>query len=175
MRRPDWRGIGSFNALTETQAVHALYACCSSRMWAVRVAAARPFPDEQALLDRSDQVIEELTPTDLAEALDGHPRIGERSESAQSTREQRGVSGADPAVLAELRAANRLYENIFGHVYLVYADGRSADDLLAVLRGRLGNDPATEQTVVRGELAAITRNRLSRMICPIAELAEGVH
>jgi 2-oxo-4-hydroxy-4-carboxy-5-ureidoimidazoline decarboxylase len=172
MRRPDWRGIDSFNALSETQAVHALYACCSSRMWAVRVAAARPFADERALLDQSDLVLTELTDTDLDEALDGHPRIGDRPTDASSTREQRNVTDADPAVLEELRTANRTYEEKFGHVYLVHADGRPADELLRILRRRLHNDPDTERRVLRLELAKITRSRLSRMICPAAQLAE---
>lgn len=172
MRRPDWRGIDSFNALSETQAVHALYACCSSRMWALRVAAARPFADEDALLDQSDLIIAELTETDLDEALDGHPRIGERSTNASSAREQRNVTGADPAVLDELRVANKEYEQRFGHVYLVHADGRPATELLRILRQRLHNDPDTERRVLRLELAKITRNRLSRMICPAAQLAE---
>jgi len=36
--------------------------------------------------------------------------------------------------------------------------------LLAVLRSRLGNDPATERAVLRGELAGINRIRLRRML-----------
>jgi len=46
-------------------------------------------------------------------------------------------------VLDALVEGNREYEERFGHVYLVRADGRSAEELLAVLRERLGNDPAT--------------------------------
>ncbi|MCK5756780.1 MAG: 2-oxo-4-hydroxy-4-carboxy-5-ureidoimidazoline decarboxylase [Mycobacterium sp.] len=174
MRRPDWRGIDSFNGLTENQAVHALYACCSSRIWAVRVAAARPFTDADALYDQADLILAELTDTDLEEALDGHPRIGERPTNAMSTREQRGVRGADESVLAELRAANAAYEEKFGHVYLVHADGRPAQELLRILQQRLHNDPVTERRVMRLELAKINRARLSRMLCPASELAEGV-
>ncbi|GAA2059419.1 2-oxo-4-hydroxy-4-carboxy-5-ureidoimidazoline decarboxylase [Williamsia deligens] len=172
MRRPDWRGIESFNALTETQAVHALYACCSSRIWALRVAAARPYADADALYDQADLILAELTETDLDEALDGHPRIGERSGSAASTREQRGVTGADPEVLEDLRKANAEYENRFGHVYLVHADGRPAGELLRILRQRLHNDPDTERRVLRLELAKINRTRLTRMLSPAAQLVE---
>ena len=77
------------------------------------------------------------------------------------------MATADAAVLAELADGNRLYEQRFGHVYLVCADGRPATELLAVLHGRLGNDPATERRVLRGELARINAIRLDRM------LAEG--
>ncbi len=77
MRRPNWRGIDSFNELTERQAVHSLFECCSSRIWAVRVAGARPFADDESLYDQADLILAELTEADLDEALDGHPRIGE--------------------------------------------------------------------------------------------------
>jgi 2-oxo-4-hydroxy-4-carboxy-5-ureidoimidazoline decarboxylase len=49
-------------------------------------------------------------------------------------------------------------------VYLVCASGRSADDLLAILVDRLGNDPETERRVMRNELAKINRLRLQRLL-----------
>ena len=72
----------------------------------------------------------------VAEALAGHPRIGERTrEGSRSRQEQSGVTGEDTrAALAQL---NRTYEDRFGHVYLVCATGRSADELLAMLGDRL--------------------------------------
>lgn len=169
MRRPNWRGIDSFNELTDRQAVHSLFECCSSRIWAVRVAAARPFTDAQSLYDRADLILAELTEADLDEALDGHPRIGERSTSAASTREQSGVSGADELVLAELAKYNAEYEDKFGHVYLVFANGRPADVLLDILKERLDNDATTERRVLRMELGKINRSRLERMLGPAAQ------
>ena len=91
----------------------------------------------------------------------GHPRIGERSTHAASQREQSGVGDDVRDALAE---GNREYEQRFGHVYLVCASGRSGDELLAVLRSRLGNDPAHERTVVRAELGDINRLRLQRLL-----------
>jgi 2-oxo-4-hydroxy-4-carboxy-5-ureidoimidazoline decarboxylase len=46
----------------------------------------------------------------------------------------------------------------------VRASGRSAAELLALLRRRLGNDPADEREVVRNELASITRLRLAKLL-----------
>jgi len=51
-------------------------------------------------------------------------------------------------------------------VFLISASGRSAEELLAALRDRLGNDPATEGRVVAEELAAINRLRLRRLLQP---------
>ena len=105
-----------------------------------------------------------LTDADVADGLAGHPRIGEHTSDPRSAREQCGVADASAEVLAELAAGNRAYEQRFGHVYVVCASGRSAEELLDVLRGRLGNDPRTERAVVRGELVAINGLRLDRML-----------
>ncbi|MFT4041832.1 MAG: 2-oxo-4-hydroxy-4-carboxy-5-ureidoimidazoline decarboxylase [Gordonia sp. (in: high G+C Gram-positive bacteria)] len=166
MPHADWYGLARFNQLTERHAIDVLYECCSSTGWAARIAAARPFVTKEALLEYADQVLAELTDTDIDDALAGHPRIGDRSDSAASTREQSGVVGADHAVLTELRELNDAYEATFGHVYLVFANGRPAAELLAILKERLGNDPATERQVMRAELAKINRNRLLGVLTP---------
>lgn len=161
-------GLGAFDALGDRQAVAALLECCHSAMWAEHIAALRPFADLKALFDTADAVLAELPESEIDDALSGHPRIGERTESASSTREQSGVSSAAEDVLAELRQKNAEYEDKFGHVYLVCASGKSGTELLDILRGRLRNDPATERSVLRTELAAINRIRLARLIDALA-------
>ncbi|WP_031330959.1 2-oxo-4-hydroxy-4-carboxy-5-ureidoimidazoline decarboxylase [Rhodococcus erythropolis] len=161
-------GLGAFDALGDHQAVAALLECCHSSVWAQEIASSRPFTDLEALFDKADAVLAELPESEIYDALSGHPRIGERSESAASTREQSGVSSATEDVLAELRQKNAEYEETFGHVYLVCASGKSGTELLDILRGRLRNDPATERSVLRTELAAINRIRLARLIDSLA-------
>ena len=65
---------------------------------------------------------------------------------------------------AQLAAADAEYEQRFGHVYLVCATGKSADELLAICRARLGHDPEVERGVVLGELAQINRLRLAKLL-----------
>jgi 2-oxo-4-hydroxy-4-carboxy-5-ureidoimidazoline decarboxylase len=109
--------------------------------------------------------VADLEPADLEQALAGHPRIGEgRHADDRSRREQAGVLGADAAVIQALAEGNEEYERRFGHIYLVCATGRSAADLLVLLRQRLGNDPGTEWGVVRSELGKINRIRLARLL-----------
>ena len=79
------------------------------------------------------------------------------------------MAGADQATLAELAAGNREYEQRFGHVFLIFASGRSAGEMLAALRERLGNDPATELRVAAGEQRKITRLRLEKLFRPPPE------
>ena len=152
--------LDEFNSLPEAAARERLLACCAAPRWAGEVAAGRPYPSTGALHEAAEAA---LTDADVADGLAGHPRIGERTADPGSSAEQSRVSGAPPEVLEALAAGNAEYERRFGHVYLVCASGRSAEDLLAVLRARLTHDPATERAVVRAELAAINRLRLDRL------------
>ncbi len=77
--------------------------------------------------------------------------------------EQAGMDGAAADLRAELVAANRAYEERFGHVFLICATGLGAAEMLAALRARYGNDAAAERTVVRAELAKIVDLRLAKL------------
>jgi 2-oxo-4-hydroxy-4-carboxy-5-ureidoimidazoline decarboxylase len=140
-----------------------LAACCAARSWVAALVAGRPYPDQDALFAASDAATAELTDAGLAEALAAHPRIGDRTGEAWSRQEQAGMASAGADLHAELAAANAAYEQRFGQVYLVCATGKSAEELLAVCRSRLGNDPATERAVVLAELAKISRLRLAKL------------
>lgn len=157
--------LDRFNDLAPEAAAEALLACCASPGWAARVAAGRPYPTQADLVVAGVAAFDDLGWTDLRQALDAHPRIGERpqgeqAEAAWSRREQSGVHGAED----ELRNVNQAYEERFGHLFLIFASGRSAEEVLTAARGRLGNDDETEQTVVRGELRKIVELRLERLV-----------
>ena len=125
-----------------------------------------PYPDLDSLLAAAERAWSELEPSDWAEALAGHPRIGERggSSPAASEREQSGVRVAAVGTLEHLAAENRLYEAKFGHVFLIAAAGKSADEILAAMRERMKNDPVREARVASAELRKIARLRLEELI-----------
>jgi 2-oxo-4-hydroxy-4-carboxy-5-ureidoimidazoline decarboxylase len=159
--------LAAFNSAPPEHATAALLECCSSPRWADLVAAGRPYASAQSLLAAADTALAGLSDDELAAALAGHPRIGERSgpgHAAGSGREQAGVAQSSAATRAALVEGNREYEARFGHVYLVCADGRSGDELLAILQARLDNEPATEWVTTREELGKINRLRLSRLL-----------
>ncbi len=141
-----------------------LAACCAARSWIEALLAARPFAGPAELFAASDAAIAGLTDAGLAEALAAHPRIGDRTGGAWSRQEQSGMASAGAQLHAELAEANAAYEQRFGQVYLVCATGKSAEELLALCRSRLGNDPAAERAVVLTELAAISRLRLAKLL-----------
>jgi 2-oxo-4-hydroxy-4-carboxy-5-ureidoimidazoline decarboxylase len=160
-------GLNAFNDLPTSEAVQSLLACCSSPAWAQVVAAGRPYASVDELLEAADAALAALGQGELDAALAGHPRIGEPPKGAGgawSRQEQAGLDAAQSTTVAAIAEGNRLYEKRFGHVYLVCASGRSADELLGILRSRLGNDEETEWRVVREELAKINRIRLGRLV-----------
>jgi 2-oxo-4-hydroxy-4-carboxy-5-ureidoimidazoline decarboxylase len=164
MSVPERVSLEALNALPAEQARECLLACCSSTRWALNVTSGRPYASVGEILARSDEAVAGLDQGDLEQALAGHPRIGAGAAAGWSRREQAGVEAADQATIGALADGNEAYERRFGHIYLVCATGRSADELLALLRERLGHDPGTEWGIVRGELGKINRIRLRRLL-----------
>ncbi len=164
--------LTAFNTAADEDLRTRLASCCAAESWAERVLGGRPYADEADLLAVSDDATGELDEAGLAQALAGHPRIGERLSthasgdraSAWSRQEQAGVATAEADVVTALATANAGYELRFGHVYLVCASGRSGAELLDLCRARLDNDPATERGVVLNELAKINRLRLGKLL-----------
>ena len=170
-----------FNQLPARAAQQALLECCSAPGWAEQMTAGRPYSSAGDAVRRSSAIVAALSAADLAEALAGHPRIGERPDTSQdgagrdgaraadwSRREQAGVDADDTQTRQALSEANLEYEQRFGHIYLVCASGRTGKELLALLRGRLQNEPEDEWRVVRTELQKINALRLQRLLAGVA-------
>ena len=155
-------GLARLNALPDGEAVEVLLGCCSAPGWARRVAARRPFGSVDDLLAAAGAAWAAREPGELEAAMAGHPRIGERSLSAQSRQEQSGV-GSDPGVVEALREANAAYEDRFGRVFLICATGRGPDEILAELRRRMAHDPVTELEVAAAEIGKINALRLRNL------------
>ena len=85
-------------------------------------------------------------------------------EQGWSRGEQAGMDAAEDATRAALAELNRRYEERFGHIYLVCASGRTADELLSMLEERLHNPPEQEILVAAEEQAKITRLRLGKLL-----------
>ena len=64
-----------------------------------------------------------------------------------------------------LAQGNRKYEAKFGHIFIVCATGKSADEMLALLEQRLHNHPHEELRIAAAEQEKITRLRLQKL-CP---------
>ena len=74
------------------------------------------------------------------------------------------MDSATDEIRNALVEANRAYEDRFGHVFLIFATGRSDVEMLAAAKARAGNDDQTERAVVRAELAKIVALRLGKLL-----------
>jgi 2-oxo-4-hydroxy-4-carboxy-5-ureidoimidazoline decarboxylase len=128
----------------------------------------RPFGSRPALLTAAREEWFALAPDDWRDAFAHHPKIGDlgalrgrfAATAALAAREQAGVAGAPDAILEALAEGNRAYEQKFGFIFIVCAAGRSAGEMLDMLRARLRNDPRTELLIAAEEQAQITARRL---------------
>ena len=113
-----------------------------------------------------------------------HPRIGDvdalrpgvdSAPAASSAREQAGVDGADAEVMRALSDGNREYAARFGYIFIVCATGKSAAEMLDVLRARLTNPPDVEIGIAAEEHAKICDLRIADRVedVPSREKAGG--
>ena len=137
---------------------------CASTTWVENMIGRRPFGSPQGVHREAELAFGSLAESDWLEAFGGHPRIGERGD-ATANREQSGAASASRETIRELIEVNRRYEEKFGFTYLVYATGKTADEMLAIARDRLGNDREREIAIAAGEQRKITTTRLRRMLC----------
>jgi 2-oxo-4-hydroxy-4-carboxy-5-ureidoimidazoline decarboxylase len=164
--------LARWNGLPQNEAAREILPCCGSKAWAAAIAAKRPLHDDVALLAASDKIWSGLGEADWLEAFRSHPRIGEsRAEktvapqsSAWSEQEQRKAAAADEAVKMALKWGNREYEQKFGHIFIVCATGKSASEILEILRRRLHNDEATELQQAAEEQRQIMDIRIKKWI-----------
>ena len=164
--------LDALNRLPEPQAREALERCCGSARWVGEMLASRPFPDVAALHEAAERAAGALDREDWLEAFSHHPRIGDvaalRARFASTAEwagaEQAGAAAAPDAVLAALAEANRAYEARFGYIFVVCATGKGADEMLALLRARLGNGAAEELAIATAEQRKITRLRLDKLL-----------
>jgi 2-oxo-4-hydroxy-4-carboxy-5-ureidoimidazoline decarboxylase len=133
---------------------------------------SRPYESLSEVIETSDTIWEECDVDDYEEAFSHHPKIGDveslakkfANTKAWATGEQKGVEGADEAVLEKLVAGNTAYEEKFGHIFIVNATGKGAAEILALLETRMKNDPKDEILIAAAEQNKITRLRLKKLL-----------
>ena len=162
--------VETFNALPAERLEEDLLACLAAPAWGAGIIAKRPYRDRAELLATADAAARALSWADVFRGLSAHPRIGERAEgrtreAGWSRAEQSAAAQtSDEATRAALITANQDYEARFGHVFLIFASGRSQAEILAAARERLDNDEATERQTVTDELRKIALLRLERVL-----------
>ena len=156
--------IAELDGIPEPDAAAALRSCCGSSRWVTGMLAHRPFSSREALLAAADRMWTTMSSDDWREAFSHHPRIGARQAPAREAEEQSGMQTATATTRGELAELNRQYQERFGYIYIVCATGKSAQELLQLLRSRLGNAPDAELRIAAREQRQITRLRLEQLV-----------
>ena len=163
---PAASALAAFNAAPADAAERDMLACCASRTFARAIAAGRPYRDPASLQNAVDAEFAALIWEDIVEAMNAHPRIGDRKAASEgwSAAEQSGAAAAGDKVSRGLAAGNAAYEERFGHVFLICASGLSGQQMLDQLQARLTNDEQAERAIVRAELRKITQLRVGKLL-----------
>lgn len=139
--------------------------CCGSAQWAGVMAMQRPFGDVGGVHATAHDLWWSLSETDWLQAFACHPRIGEkRPVSAWSAQEQKGMSAASVNTANAIAALNREYFQRFGYIFIVCATGKSAAEILFLLKQRIMNSPQEELRIAATEQMKITHLRLDKLI-----------
>lgn len=161
--------LETFNALSRADAQKQLLRACGASSWASAVTEQRPYATVEELLESARRAWLGMKRSDILEAFSHHPRIGadiemlrqKFSQTAElSEGEQAGVARASEETLEALRDGNLAYEARYGHIFIVCATGKSAEEMLGLLRARMDNSPERELQIAAAEQAKITELRL---------------
>src|SRR5579863_10407500 len=175
-----------WNQLSIKDAETEILPCCGSGAWATGMANRRPLANEDALLAASEEIWRNLGETDWLQAFRSHPRIGEtgigetgvvksgvgesvshaiRPSAGWPAQEQSKIAAADNAVKIALAEGNREYERRFQHIFIVCATGKTAPEMLSILRARLENEAVTELREAAEKQRLITQIRVKKWLC----------
>ena len=77
--------LDSLNRESDEQAAERLRACNAAPRWIAQVLTGRPYSDVGSLLDTAERAARALD-WGVQQALDAHPRIGERAEGTEAAR-----------------------------------------------------------------------------------------
>lgn len=155
--------VDELNRMNSTEAADALRACCGSSRWVDAMLKRRPFRSSEDPYVAADEAWSHCGPDDWHEAFSHHPRIGAQV-SGKEAQEQAGAQSASMSVKEQLTDVNRRYEEKFGHIYIVCATGKSAEEMLVIARARLGNDAERELRIAAEEQRKIMQLRLRKLL-----------
>lgn len=165
--------LDQLNNLPPDARARELSKCCGSRAWVAGLNEVFPVADEETLMDHANTVWNGLSEDDWQEAFTHHPKIGGNvaalrekfaSTSAWAEGEQAGVRDTSEEVLQALSDGNTRYEQKFGYIFIVFATGKTAEQMLALLEARLFNKPEDEIQLAAAEQNKITRIRLEKLL-----------
>lgn len=163
--------IAEFDHFSTEKKKELLKQCCGSSAWVNKMLMVFPVEDLVELLEAAEEKWYECSEEDWKEAFEHHPKIGDINSLKQkytatktwAEGEQAGVTTASEDVLKDLEESNKLYEKKIGYIFIVCATGKSAEEMLVLLKARLNNTAEEEIKIAAGEQNKITKLRLEKL------------
>ncbi|MFT4730598.1 MAG: 2-oxo-4-hydroxy-4-carboxy-5-ureidoimidazoline decarboxylase [Granulosicoccus sp.] len=161
--------FAGLNSQSNDEAHGAFLSCCHCARWASDMNLARPYDSAQSVFDAARDCWQYSTEAEKLEAFLGHPQIGDldalRNKYASSAnREQGQITQADEQTLVELAELNKRYLTVHGFIFIVCATGKSAAEMLKLLKDRIENSREDELKNAAHEQGAITQLRLEKLL-----------
>lgn len=164
--------LSVLNNATPEHAFALIESCCCAPRWVEAMVASRPFKNNDSVYQQAQQIWLSLDKNDYLAAFEGHPQIGDittlkekyASTSHVAGNEQAGMSSAQESLLIEMAQINQQYLTKFGFIFIVCASGKSAEQMLNLIKNRINNTPATELIIAAQEQAKITQIRLEKLL-----------
>ena len=164
--REAWNAMGGDEARTLALSWN------GSAAFAEGMIARRPARSVRELFAAAEEVWWSLRASDWLEAFAAHPRLGQPKAAATQTArsaswsagEQAGIAATAEEVAARLAELNDRYFERFGFIFILFATGRTAPQVLAALEERIQNTRDAEIQNAAREQAKITRLRIGKWL-----------
>lgn len=161
--------VAQFNELDAEQAMLRITHWCAAPDWASRVCERRPFANLSDLQAITKTLWNCASQADYLAAFEAHPAIGDvellRSKYApQANAEQGQVLDAHADTIEALARQNIAYRERHGFTFIVFATGKSAEQMLELLNSRIDNSRAEEVANAAEEQLKIMQLRLQQTI-----------
>jgi 2-oxo-4-hydroxy-4-carboxy-5-ureidoimidazoline decarboxylase len=150
-----------------------LFDCCASAKWVSKVMEYFPFDSLEQLCEIAKEQWFKLEKDEWLAVFQSHPKIGEKKadETKQvskthlqwSKKEQQQVQDFDKLALEQLREYNEKYLQKFGFIFIVCATGKSAPQMLNILKSRMKNSYLEEIENAAKEQNKITLIRIKKI------------
>jgi OHCU decarboxylase len=159
------------NTLDEPATRQVLENCCAAPAWISAMLTRRPFANAEDVKQAATSIWNSLPREEWLAAFAAHPKIGDvnslkkkyASTASWASNEQASVAQATDDTLQELARYNQEYEAKFGYIFIVCATGKTAAEMLAILKSRIGNTADEELRIAAAEQLKITLLRLAKL------------
>ena len=135
-----------------------------------RLADARPFGSDEALLQRAREIAAGMPEAEQVELLAAHPRIGAdpATMSRLSVAEQGAGDDAAVHIARELARLNEAYERTFGFRFVVFVAGRPRAAIVPLIEEALRAERDDELRRGLADVISIAADRLQQQRSRVA-------